>query len=315
VGFINAAEHAVERQRLDDALMFTRRAQTRAPHSEAVLQELSHLYSLCDSDTFSISYADTLCSFFPRKAASHVQKSDARFFTNGNADSSIEILSDAIPTVDSTEQQPLRQALGMSLWYRGRYTEAAEQFREILRQVPDDPNALWGLGLSLGDSGLTVASDSVFRKALLLRNGIVELRLDYARMLLSAGKLEDAAAQLEEAQLLARGDPILITLKAWLNAEYGSWKEALRLLDRALEIAPNQRLAAVLRLRVMQHYQPPKRRDARKRNPLKREMEILREQGKTDIPQWEFLARKSAYIPSRTWPQFQRNLLKQYSGG
>ncbi len=207
------------------------------------LKELSRVYSLIDRDSLALSYADTLIARFPRKAASYVQKATARAYTDGNEAAILEILERALSAVDSTERNPLRRALGKALWYNGRYADAAAQYRLVLGEIRNDPEALWGLGLALGDGGNIAGADSAFQQALLGRSGIVELRLDYARVLLQAGRLDDASAQIEEAQLLARGDPLVVTMKGWLMAERGEWKLALASLDRAMEMAPDQRLA------------------------------------------------------------------------
>ena len=71
------------------------------------------------------------------------------------------------------------------------------------------------------------------------------------------------SAQIEEAQLLAPGDPLVVTMKGWLMAERGEWKLALASLDRAMEMAPDQRLASLLRIKVLKHWAPPVKKRVR----------------------------------------------------
>jgi tetratricopeptide (TPR) repeat protein len=315
VGLVNAAEEALKRQKTTDALLLANKAFARAPHSEAVLKELVRINSIMDRDSVAFACADSFLAIHPRRAAAHTKRASARFFLDGDNRLQIEILSRALEAVDSSQRDSVRQALGRALWYEGRYAEAAEQYRAILRDVRDDPDALWGLGVALGDGGNAFGADSAFREAISRRSGVVELRLDYARILLQGGRLDEAAAQLEEAQLLARGDPMVIALKGWYTAQRGNYKEALRLLDRALELAPEQRLPWILRLDVRRHYTPPKRRDPVKRDPPKKEAERIRLMEQTDIPAWVFQERTATYVPAKTWPHFQRELLKRIADG
>ena len=315
VGLVNAAKDALENERTSDALLFANKAFARAPHSEAVLTELVKIHSILDRDSTALAYADSFLVIHPRRAAAHTKLASARFFLDGDNRLQIEILSRALEAVDSSQRDSVRQGLGRALWYEGRYAEAAGQYRAILRDVRDDPDALWGLGLALGDAGNAFGADSAFRAAILRRSGMVELRLDYARILLQGGRLDEAATQLEEAQLLARGDPMVIALKGWYTAKRGNYKEALRLLDRALELAPEQRLSWILRLDVRRQYTPPKRRDPLKRDPPKKEAERIRLMEQMDVPAWVFQERTATYVPAKTWPHFQRELLKQIADG
>ncbi|HEY3296781.1 MAG TPA: tetratricopeptide repeat protein [bacterium] len=313
VGFVNAAENAIENQRMPEALAAASKAYARSPHSENVLSELSRIYSYQGNDSLAVAYADSLVSFFPRKGDSYVEKSSALFFRHGNDTLSVDILTRALTVVDSTERNAIRQALGNALLYVGRYAEAATQYRAILAEVSDDPNALWGLGIALGDAGDFAKADSAFGQALGRRSGIIELRLDYARMLLRAGKLDEAGKQIEEAQILSPGDAQVLTMKGWYMAQREEWTLALGMLDRAAEIAPDLRLAAVLRIHVLQKMPPPRRKPpVVKHFTAGLEAALMAEAERTDKPQWLFLPRKAGYIAARIWPKFQRDLLNQY---
>ena len=314
VGFVNASENAIENQKMNDALAATNKAYARDPHGENVLSELSRIYSYQDRDTLAIAYAESLVTLYPRKGDSYVEKSSAQFLGSGNDTASVDILSRALSVVDSTERNAVRQALGNALLYLGRNKEAAEQYRAILAEVSDDPNARWGLGTALGDAGEFTKSDSAFQQALSRRSGIIELRLDYARMLLKAGKLDEAGKQIEEAQILSPGDAQVLTMKGWYTAQRGENELALGMLDRAVELAPDLRLAAVLRIHVLANTPPPRRKP-----PVMRhftpglEAAMMVEAEHTDRPQWMFLPRKTGYVASHVWPQFQRELLHEYT--
>jgi tetratricopeptide (TPR) repeat protein len=312
IGFVNAAENAIESRQMDTALTAATKAYNRAPHSESVLSELSRIHSYLDHDPQAMAFADSLIACCPRKADAYIGRASAQFFTTGNDSISLEILTKALSAVDSTERNPVRQELGNAMLYVGRYEDAAGQFRSILREISDDPMALWGLGVALGDAGDYAKADGAFTQALSRRSGIIELRLDYARMLIKAGKLDAAGKQIEEAQILSPGDAQVLTIKGWYMMASGEFALALSNLDRAIELAPDLRLASVLRVRVLWEMPKPRRAPPIKHNSAGLEAALMVEAERTDVPQWMFLPRKTGYIPSRIWPQFQRELLREY---
>lgn len=80
-----------------------------------------------------------------------------------------------------------------------------------------------------------------------------------------------------------------------------------------MEMAPDQRLASVLRIKVLKHYAPPVRKRVRKYNPSGKEAALLAATAQTDVPRWVFLPRKMGYVPARTWPHFQKEMLRELS--
>jgi tetratricopeptide (TPR) repeat protein len=319
VGLVNAASNAVEKQDLNGALNFARRASARSSHSESVLAELSRVYSYLDQDSLAMLYADSLILLYPKKAESYTLKSTAQFFTGRSHETVIETLAKGLAVADSTEKRAIRQALGNELWYAGKYAEAAEQYRAILREVRDDPDALWGLGVALGDAGEFWKADSAFCVALARRNGIVELRLDFARMLMDMGRMDAAAEQIKEAQTLAHGDAQVITMKAWYVMRSDSaltWKqwELLRgQLDRAIQLAPELRLASILKIEALKQKQPARRKPVSKLPTPAQQIDLMNAAMQSDIPSWVYLERKAGYIPGKIWPKYQRDLLKKIS--
>lgn len=302
VGFVNAAYNELERQRADSALAFAEKARAREPHAESVLSTLSYIYSLCDEDALASAFADTMIALYPNKAESYTRAADVRFCRDGRAAACIAMLEGGLAAADSTEQKAIRRQLGNNLSYIGKYSEAAAEYRRVLGQVRDDPHALWGLGCALGDSGDAITADSAFREAITKRSGVVELRLDYARFLIQSGKLDDANAQIAEAELLAPGDPQVQTLRAWHFLALGVPDSARNLLQSAARELPEYRLASVLLLKSL--------RDLG--GTLDPELSaVVSGMAETDVPTWVFVPRQSSYVIMNDWPEWQRKLLEE----
>lgn len=301
VGFVNAAYNELERQRVDSALAFAERARAREPHAESVLSTLSYISSLRDDDALAAMFADTMTALYPNKAESHTRAADARFCRDGNARACIGILERGLPKTDSTERKQVRKRLASYQLYLGEYADAAAEYRRALGEVRDDPYALWGLGCALAEADDAVA-DSAFREAIAKRSGVVELRLDYARFLIQSGKLDDANAQIAEAELLAPGDAQVQTLRAWHFLALGVPDYAKTLLQNAASDLPEYRLASVLLLKAERELG----------GALDPELAVmLNGMAETDVPAWVFVPRTSSYEIMSDWPHWQRKLLEE----
>jgi predicted Zn-dependent protease len=301
VALVNAAENAIEQQRLTDALTFALQARDYAPQAEVVLSSLSSVYTLTDDDRRAIAYADSLRAHYPQKSGTYIRWRNAHFYKDGDPAAAVERLEAGLGVVDSSEEKSLRQSLGNDLWYVGRFRDAAEQFNSILASHDKDSYALWGLGLALGDAGNYAVADSAFQLALLERSGIADLRLDYARVLLNAGKLGEAETQIHETELLAPDDPWMLTMKGWLAAKRGDPSSALAMYDAAIEAWPYDRLTQVLRAEAL--FESGMTKQARK------EVKRLQKAMSKDIPALKYNVMRAGYEPAFLWPDFQRERL------
>ncbi len=304
VGLVNAADDRVERNEISQALSFSRKAYERAPQADVVLAELSYLYSLRNEDRKALAFAESLRVHYPTKAEAYSRWYYAKYFTDGNVRAGAEYLRGGISMVDSTERKTVRQALGNALWHDGDYAGAADLYQHVLAEHANDSDALWGLGLAFGDAGRYAEADSAFQKALLERSGIADLRLDYARILLMADRLADAETQVHEAELLMPGDPAVVTMQGWIAAIKGDWKQALAAYNQAVNNAPHDRLAAVLRIDALRHTGQEKKA-AKEQRRLSKQREI-------DVPAWVYSKSRSAFATGYAWPHYLRDLLSEF---
>jgi tetratricopeptide (TPR) repeat protein len=295
VGLVNAADDAIENQNLDLAMVYADRAQARDAKGEVVLNLLSRLNSLLDKDSVAIGYAAELTELYPQKAASHDMLQAAEFFRGASPKRCIEILEAGLQKVDSTERLNLLQSLGDAYWFAGKYDQAAVQYEEILREQSNDDSALRGLAVALGDAGKYEESDTLFQKALKRRSGVVDLRLDYARMLLNAGRLDDAQIQIDEAALLSPEEGPVRAYQGWLSLAQGNDEEARKLLEQAIKLDPDYRLTSVLLAKTAAASDDP---DAAK---LHSEVAKLKSQ---DIPEWQYIKQLASYTPRKIWPDY-----------
>lgn len=155
----------------------------------------------------------------------------------------------------------------------GRLAEAERLCRDLLRQSPEDPEALYFLGLLLGQSarfgeaveilhkasarlrkqpqvifhlaeaqrlaGLPDEAEKSYRQALKLKPDFFEAHANLGALLQSRGQLAAAAQELERAHRLnPRAAPVLISLSG-LGLETGEPERSLAFARKAAALAPN----------------------------------------------------------------------------
>jgi tetratricopeptide (TPR) repeat protein len=135
---------------------------------------------------------------------------------------------------------------GRLLWSKGDPKRAMAAYDSVLEYQSDNPEALWGAASSLGLQQRWKPAFEFYDRAVRVRTGIVELRCDYARDLLRAGRLKDALNQLEEARLLDPEHPTAEALRGWAFLEGGDADSARAYATRALEWGPWSDLARIV---------------------------------------------------------------------
>jgi len=137
-------------------------------------------------------------------------------------------------------------------FFRRSYDEAARDWRRAAERAPKDGNVRAQLALALFQSGdYTDAADAVRRALSLLpaenwRSVVANRDLLYRDMGDYAGRLRD----LEQASRKRPGDAALHLLLGYHYAFLGRDKDALRELDRALQLSPKDEAAKKLRAAV-----------------------------------------------------------------
>jgi tetratricopeptide (TPR) repeat protein len=302
IGLINAANDDLEKAKPDEALVMAEKAYARDATALSVLKMLSHVHSILGHHNLAIAFAETLRMRYPDRSQTYVQLTEANFHRTGDKRRMCELLAQGIDKVVPEEAYTLNLALGGAYWQAGDYENAARYYEKVLDYQSDNSDALWGMGIACGDDGKMEKAKRYFEKALKERTGIIELRLDYARILLQSGDTLAARQQLMESQLLdPEGDDVL-TISGWLEGEEGRWPQALQQFDEALEKAPYNDLANILKLKAL------------KAMGRSEEAQALADKlwtaSTNEKPEWVYHPRTANYITVHDWPEWQVQLLK-----
>jgi tetratricopeptide (TPR) repeat protein len=173
-------------------------------------------------------------------------------------------LDDAIVELErALELQPTHidahNNLGVVLIRKGRVDEALAQFYIALKLRPDNPKAHYNLATALSRKGDTAAAIAECETALRLKRDYVEAENNLAWLLATSPEsaLLNGPRALDLAREVARlsdyNDPNILDTLAAAFAETGQFAEAIKVAERAMQLATAQTnavLADAVRLRL-----------------------------------------------------------------
>lgn len=94
-----------------------------------------------------------------------------------------------------------------ALFNQGRYEDAAAQYRQFLKQLPNEPALLLRLGFCHFSLGEFEDAERTFREVLKLRPGLPQAQVGLGSALVPLGRSEEAIPVLEEAVKKMQADP------------------------------------------------------------------------------------------------------------
>jgi len=116
----------------------------------------------------------------------------------------------------------------------------------VLAYQSDNPSGLQGRAVALALARPVDSAFLQYEAAVRMRTGVVELRNDFARDLLRAGRVAEARVQLAEARLLDEENPTSEALRAWAELIEGHLDAARTHAKQALEWGPWSDLARIV---------------------------------------------------------------------
>jgi len=134
---------------------------------------------------------------------------------------------------------------GNAFYMQGRYAEAAECYRRVLRQRPDDVDALNNLGASLADLGRLADAVVCYQEALRLRPDHAEAYYNLGNALRLAARHDEAIKAYVQALRLRPEMAEAHNNLAIVLRKKGRMAEAMASARRALELRPGNASALV----------------------------------------------------------------------
>lgn len=239
-GHVNATYQDLEEGQAQHAWERLGKIDATYDDSRPVLAATSTVASLLEMDSLAIAKAQRYIQLYPDEPDGYSLLATAVKHAPNGQPPVLTILSGALERNRLNPRAPVHQRYARELHLAGAFSDAVAHFDSALAVQADNPDALWGKAEALADSAMLSGdtsaarlADEEYRKVVRIRNGVAELRLDYARLLILRDQLELAQEQISEAESLIPGDPLALSYRAWLSAIRGDSTTAWQLLAKA----------------------------------------------------------------------------------
>ncbi|MBD3165966.1 tetratricopeptide repeat protein [bacterium] len=260
VGLVNAAFNRLGEEDLEGAWEMLERAPEESGEEPKLLIAKGHLHLLNHEPARAIRSAEAALRHDPDNARARLVCADAERLQKDGRRKALQVLKEAL----EAKPDPLylvQTSMAALLWETGAYGAAIRQYQAAAATEAGDPSILFGLAECYADSALKVEdegsrldlwhqADTLFREALTLRTGWVELRLAYARLLMQQERWNEAAEQIEEAAHLHPGDGEIEGYRAFAALEQENEEPARRLLAGVDFTQPCYSILWFLKLRL-----------------------------------------------------------------
>ena len=302
VGFANQGDDLIERGKAIQAIGAYQEALSRSPEDEIALGSLVYALEVADSVQSALAKAEREAKDNPASANLCIRYAYTQWEGGRGLDAAIRTLETGRAKVREEERYLIDLDLGRLWWVAGSAEKSRKAYAAVLDYQSDNPEGLWGIAAAEALGSRWDAAFARFDEAVRHRTGVVELRSDYARELLRAGRLDAAEDQIKAALLLDPEDPEVLALQGWWLLEKGNVAEANTNVDHALEVAPWCDLALIVRARI----QSKEGNDQAARvtlSPI-----LTRIEGKAS-PTYVYRAKWGRYDLVHTLPEAERKLI------
>jgi tetratricopeptide (TPR) repeat protein len=229
-----------------DAIPLYQKALALRPDEETALTSYASALILANRGAEAESIAARAVAAHPTSGPARTGLADARWFAGRGLDAARAELATARPLVRPEDRWRVDAALGGYAWLAGDAAGALAACDSVIAYQSDSPEGLSGRADALALAERWDEAFTAYDQAVRMRTGIVDLRCDYARDLLRAGRTGAARVQLAEAALLEPENPTAEALRGWLELASGHTAAARRHATQALQWGPWSDLARII---------------------------------------------------------------------
>lgn len=238
VAFAAGGDDRVGRGKVDEGVPFYRKALVLEPTNETALVALANALLLGNRAAEAESVATIAVTAHPTSGPVRTTAAQAAVHAGRGVGAARAALQSARASVRAEDRYQVDLALGRFAWSAGDAPAALAAFDSVLAYQSDSPEGMQGRAAALALAGRTDEAFAGYEQAVRVRTGIVDLRCDFARDLLRAGRVDAARAQLAEAKLLDEENPNAEALRAWADLAGGQLASARAHAKQALAWGP-----------------------------------------------------------------------------
>lgn len=250
VAYANAGDDRVERGAVDEAIGWYRKGLAKGPKNETVLVSLVRAETYANHGPAAVAEAEQALALRPASGPLAAAAAEALWHGGRGLDASITTLERSRTRVGTGDRHYVDLELSRLWWVKGDAPKALAAADSVLAWQSDQPEGLWQRAAALGLAKRWDDAFPAYDRAVRMRTGVADLRCDYARDLLRAGRPELARAQLAEAALLDAENPEAEGLRGWVELATGRPDSAQAHCERALRWGPWCDLARLVAARA-----------------------------------------------------------------
>jgi tetratricopeptide (TPR) repeat protein len=307
VAYAAGGDDRVGRGRVADALPFYRKALATRPDEETALISYANALVLGGQAAQAESIAARAVAAHPASGPARLALASARWFAGRGVADVRAGLAAARGSVRAEDRYQIDQALGGYAWNAGDHAAALAAYDSVLAYQSDNPSGLHGRASALALAARHDEALAQYDAAVRMRTGIVDLRCDYARDLLLAGRRAEARVQLDEARLLDEENPTAEALRGWAALDAGDLTAARGHIGRALAWGPWCDLARIVEGGIAKR--------AGDRTAAERAWAPVRERIATHAPpEYTYRAKLASWELTHALPATERRLLERFAG-
>ena len=239
----NLGKTLLEKGKVDEAMVhFQKALQIKPDYAEARNGLGNALLQKGNVDEAVVQYLKAL-QIKPDLAEAH-NNLGAALFQQGKVDEAIAQYQRALQI--NPDLADVQNNLGSALSQQGKVDEAIVHFQKALRIKPDLAEACYNLGNAFRLKGRMDEAIADYQKALQIKPGYVEALNNLAWVLATCpqASLRNGSQAVELAeranQLTGGGNPIVLGTLAAAYAEIGQFPKAVKIAQRALQLAETQ---------------------------------------------------------------------------
>ena len=246
VAYAAGGDDRVERGRVKEALPFYRKALAARPDEEIALVSYARALALGGQATAAESVAARAVAAHPTSGPARLALASAAWNAGRGLDAARAGLKSSRSAVRAEDRYQIDQALGAYAWTAGDTAAALAAFDSVLAYQSDNPEGLHGRASALALASRSDEAFKLYDRAVRERTGVVDLRCDYARDLLWAGRSAEAVSQLDAASLLDAENATAEALRGWAALQSGDLRAARAHMMHSLAWGPWCDLARIV---------------------------------------------------------------------
>ena len=246
VAYAAGGDDRVQNGKVTPALPFYEKALAKQPTNETALISYANALVLGGKASQAVKVATRAVKAHPASGPARLALADARWHAGVGLDSLRPALAAVRGQVRAEDRYQIDQTLGGYAWTAGDAAASLAAYDSVLAYQSDNPEGLRGRAAALALGGRLDEAFKLYDEAVRVRTGVVELRCDFARDLLEAGRNAEAVRQLDEAKLLDTENPTAEALRGWAALAQGDLEAADAHVRQALAWGPWCDLARIV---------------------------------------------------------------------